>query len=164
MNNKDFTTTITVSQSPREVFNAINNVRGWWSESIDGRTDELKAIFLYHYKDVHVCKMQIVEFVPDKSVAWLVLENHFNFTQDQSEWKGNRITFEIAEKNGKTDLVFTHHGLTAAYECYNVCFDAWTSYIQGSLKSLIETGTGRPNTKDEVLNDELIEKWGLHNK
>jgi len=33
-----------------------------------------------------------------------------------------------------------------------VCQDAWTSYIHGSLKSLIETGQGHPNAKEGGLN------------
>jgi len=161
MNSNDFTTVITVDESPKEVFNAINNVRGWWSENIDGRTDELNAEFLYHYKDVHICKLKIVEFIPGKKVAWHVLNNHFNFTKDKSEWKDTKIIFEITELGGKTQMHFTHKGLVPQYECYEVCFDAWTSYIQGSLKSLITTGKGKPNTKEEDLNAELIEKWNL---
>lgn len=41
MNNQDFASTILVQQTPEEAFNAINNVRGWWSENIDGSTDKL---------------------------------------------------------------------------------------------------------------------------
>ncbi len=164
MNNSDFTTTFLVDQSPNEVFNAINNVRGWWSESVEGNTDKPGEEFLYYYKDVHISKMKIVEFIPGKKVVWLVLENHFNFTQDKTEWKGNKITFDISEKEGKTELFFTHAGLVPEYECYDVCRDAWTSYIQGSLKSLITTGEGKPNAKEGGLNAELIEKWNLPKK
>jgi len=161
MTTSDFTTTILVDQPPGEVFNAINNVRGWWSESVEGVTDKLNGEFLYYYKDVHISKMRIVELVPDKRVVWLVLENHFNFTKDKTEWNGTKIIFELAEKDGKTALRFTHQGLVPAYECYNVCHDAWTSYIQGSLKDLITTGKGKPNAKEGGLNAELIEKWQL---
>lgn len=105
--------------------------------------------------------MKIIEAVPGKKIVWLVLENQFSFTQDKSEWKGNRIVFDIAEKDGKTQLTFTQIGLVPDYECYSVCQDAWTSYIQGSLKNLIVTGKGNPNTREHDLNKELIEKWGL---
>jgi hypothetical protein len=93
------------------------------------------------------------------------LENQFNFTEDQNEWKGNKIIFDISRKDNQTQLQFTQIGLTPSYECYNVCQDAWTSYLQGSLKDLITTGKGKPNTKeDDSLNKELIEKWGLPKK
>lgn len=164
MENKHFTITIEVNQSPEEVFKAINHVRGWWSENITGSTDQLNAEFIYQYKEVHVCKLKITEFIPGKKVVWLVLENQFNFTKDKSEWKGNEIIFDISEKNGKTQLEFTQLGLAPEYECYSVCRDAWSSYIQGSLKNLIASGQGKPNTKENDLNKELIEKWGLPNK
>lgn len=65
MKNQNFSTTILVNQSPEEVFNGINNVRGWWSEEIEGKTDELNAEFFYHHKDVHLTKMKIVELIPN---------------------------------------------------------------------------------------------------
>ncbi len=38
----DFSTTLLVDQTPKEVFQAINNVRGWWSEEIEGSTHKLQ--------------------------------------------------------------------------------------------------------------------------
>jgi hypothetical protein len=55
--------------------------------------------------------MKIIEFIPGEKVVWLVLDNYFNFTKDKSEWKDNKIVFEIAEKDNKTQLQFTQEGL-----------------------------------------------------
>ena len=44
---KDFTTTILVEKSPTEVFDAINNVRGWWQGEIKGNTEKLNDEFTY---------------------------------------------------------------------------------------------------------------------
>ena len=145
MTTKDFTTTILVDNTPEEVFDAINNVRGWWSEEIEGLTDKLNSEFDYHYEDVHSCKMKIIELVPNKKVVWLVLDNYFKFTKDKSEWKGTKIIFDIAGKDNKTEMRFTHQGLVPAYECYEICRDAWTGYIQKSLRNLITAGKGQPN-------------------
>jgi hypothetical protein len=153
MTTTDFTSTILVDQTSAEVFNAINNVRGWWSEEIEGSTDKLNAEWTYHYEDVHQCKMKIIELVPGKKVVWLVLDNYFSFTEDKSEWKGNKIIFEIMEKDNKTQLQFTQVGLVPEYECYDICQNAWSTYIQKSLRSLITTGKGQPNGKDKPTTD-----------
>ena len=145
MTTKDFTTTILVDNTPEEVFNAINNVRGWWSEEIEGATDKLNREFDYHYEDVHSSKIKIIELTPNKKIVWSVLENYFKFTKDKSEWKGTKIIFDIAKKDNKTEIRFTHEGLVPAYECYEICRDAWTGYIQKSLRNLITSGVGQPN-------------------
>ncbi len=147
MSTSDFTSTILVDQSPEQAFKAILNVRGWWSEDIEGSTDKLNEEFEYHYEDVHYCKMKLIELVPNKKAVWLVLDNLFNFTKDKSEWKGTKISFEISEKNNKTQIRFTHIGLVPAYECYDICQNAWTNYIQESLRDFIMTGKGQPNPK-----------------
>jgi Activator of Hsp90 ATPase homolog 1-like protein len=146
VSNQNYTTSFAVDQSPEDVFDAINNVRGWWSEAIEGSTDKLGAEFEYHYQDVHRCTFRITEFVPGQKVVWHCLDNYFNFVQDKSEWKDTDVVFEIARKGDKTELRFTHVGLVPAYECYSVCSDAWGSYLCGSLRELITTGKGMPNT------------------
>ena len=157
----DFTATFSVGQTPKEVFDAINNVRGWWSEEIDGRTDALDAVFLYHYQDKHICKMKIVEFVPGKTVVWLVMNNYFNFVKDENEWNDTKIRFEISENGDQTQLSFTHEGLVPQYECFDVCRKAWSGYITNSLRDLITAGKGQPNPKEagNSFYTRLVEKW-----
>lgn len=158
MKTEDFTVTILVDQTAEEVFHAVNNVRGWWSEEIEGGTGKLNDEFLYHFKDVHIAKMRLIEVVPYEKVVWLVLDNHFNFIDDKTEWVGTQIIFDITPKDGKTELRFTHQGLVPAYECYKICYDAWTNYITRSLYNLITTGKGQPNPKEGGFNSELLKK------
>src|SRR6202451_855642 len=106
MKDQNFTATFTVEQSPKIVFDAINNVRGWWSENIQGSTTNLGDEWTYRYKDAHRCTMKVTEMVPNKKVVWHVLDNYFSFTQDKSEWKGTDVVFEIAKKGDKTEVRF----------------------------------------------------------
>ena len=144
MENQDFTTTIIVQQTPAEVYKAINNPKAWWSNEIEGKTDKLNEEWNYHFGDNHRSKMKVIEMIPDKKVVWLVEENYFKSVKDQTEWVGNKITFEISKLGDKTELTFTQFGLTPAYECYNACHYAWTGFIQKSLHDLISTGKAKP--------------------
>lgn len=146
MSAQDFTTTIVLDQSPETVFKAIQNVRGWWSEEIEGKTAELNDEFNYHYEDIHRCKIKLTEVIPNKKIVWLIQENYFSFTEDDTEWTNTKAVFEISTENNKTKLVFTHQGLVPDYECYEVCKSGWTNYIQNSLQKLITTGKGEPNS------------------
>lgn len=162
MQDLHFSTTITVDQSPETVFKAVNQVRGWWSEEIEGETDHLNAVYNYHYRDVHRCQIKVVEFVPNEKVVWLVLDNYFNFISDQSEWKGTRVSFEISRVGDQTQLHFAHLGLVPQYECYEICREAWTNYVTHSLYDLITTGQGHPNPKEgDGYNAQLADKWNL---
>jgi uncharacterized protein YndB with AHSA1/START domain len=148
MSKRNYTTSFTVDQSPEEVFAAVNNVRGWWSGEIDGRTDKLDAEFTYRYQELHRSTQKITEFVPGEKIVWRVLDAKINFVKDTDEWNGTNIVFEIARKGDKTELRFTHVGLVPAIECYGKCSGAWGYYINESLFSLITTGKGDPNEKE----------------
>ena len=141
---QNYTTTITVGQTPEEAFAAINNVREWWTgdPGVEGSTDKLGDEFTYRYEDVHYSKQKIIELVPGKKVVWLVLDARLKFTQDKTEWKDTEITFEISKKGNQTEIRFTHVGLVPQFECFDSCSDAWGSYINGSLRKLITTGKG----------------------
>ena len=151
MKTQDFTATILVDQTPKEVFDAVTNVRGWWSEEIHGNTDKLNDEFTYSYKDVHNCKMKLVDVIPDKKVVWHVLDNYFSFTKDKSEWKDTQVSFEISRQGNKTQLHFTHLGLVPEYECYSACSAGWTQYVKHSLLNLIVKGKGEPNANEKAF-------------
>jgi hypothetical protein len=99
-------------------------------------------------KDIHMCRIKLTEVAPEKKVVWLVLDNHFNFITDNSEWKGTEIRFGISRQNNKTQLSFIHAGLVPAYECFEICVNAWSQYIHQRLLSLITAGKGQPNRKE----------------
>jgi hypothetical protein len=145
MSDQSFTTTFSVDQTPKEAFDAINNVRGWWSEDVDGGTGRLGDQFTYRYEDVHHCTIRVTEAIPHRKVSWLVVDNYFDFIEDKTEWKGTTIGFEISARGDQTEIRFTHRGLVPEYECFDVCSNAWGFYINGSLRSLITTGKGQPN-------------------
>ncbi|SDR72984.1 Uncharacterized conserved protein YndB, AHSA1/START domain [Opitutus sp. GAS368] len=146
---KGYTTVFTVDQTPKEAFDAINNVRGWWSDEIEGRTDQLGE-FKYHYKDIHRCTIRVTELSPGKKVTWHVVANYFNFVKDKTEWVDTDIVFAIARVGDKTEVRFTHVGLSPQHECYGVCSDAWGTYINGSLRDLIAKGKGQPNQNEQL--------------
>lgn len=142
---KDLTISILVDQSPQKVYDAVNDVRAWWSGDITGRTDKPGATWTYKYEDLHRSTQKITEMVPSKRVVWHVVDSHLSFVKDTTEWNGTDIVFDIAKKGNKTELRFTHVGLKPAAECYGDCSSAWGFYIKDSLRKLITTGKGAPN-------------------
>lgn len=147
MSTPDFTTTLLVDQSPEEVFAAINNVRGWWSEEVEGSTEHLGDEFIYRHKDMHYSKQRLIEVSQNKRVVWLVTDSFLSFLSAKSEWTDTKISFDIAVRDAQTLIRFTHQGLTPGIECFDACSNGWGYYLQHSLLNLITTGTGQPDTK-----------------
>jgi len=142
METSNFETTIIVEQSPRVVFEAINNVSAWWHGEVIGNSNKLNDEFSYQMKEFHYSVQKVIEIVPNKKVIWLVTESKLNFINDKSEWTGTKICFEISLVGNKTQVRFIHVGLNPEIECYDACSNGWTMLIQRSLYSFITKGKG----------------------
>ena len=45
VSSQSFSTSFVVDESPKQVFDAVTNVRGWWSEEVKGGTSKLNDEF-----------------------------------------------------------------------------------------------------------------------
>jgi hypothetical protein len=152
MKNKNFTTIFESDQTPEEVFNAVRNVREWWSgyysEDITGDTKELNDEFSFRAGDgAHYSKQKLVEVVPNKKIVWLITDSKLDFIKRKDEWIGTKVIFGISAKGNKTHLTFTHDGLMPEIECYDSCAPAWSQYLQNKLLPLITNGKVSTNQK-----------------
>ncbi|MFK4834900.1 SRPBCC domain-containing protein [Microbacterium sp. ZW T2_14] len=139
----NFTTTITVGASAQAAFDAINDVSSWWGR-ITGSTTAVGDEFVYVVPGLHYSGFRVIELEPGRRVEWLVTGSYLDFVDDKQEWNGSTVRFDIAEVDGRTQVTFTHDGLTADEECYDICTNAWGMFVNGSLKALIDTGAGAP--------------------
>ena len=147
MENQDHTVSIVVDATAEEAFNSINSVSQWWTENLEGSSQELNDEFIVRFGDVHFSKQKLVEVTPGKKIVWLVTDSQLNFLKDKQEWTNTRISFEITKQDNKTLINFTHFGLVPQVECYHSCVKGWDHYLNGSLFKLLTEGKGTPASK-----------------
>ena len=145
MESKNYTATIEVAQSTKEVFNAINNVPKWWSKDFAGNSTKLNDQFIINHPNQHYSKQKLIEVVPNKKVVWLVTESKLDWIKNnKEEWTNTKMIFEISTKGDITVLHFTHEGLVPNQECYAMCEKGWNIVIKDWLLHLITVGTPSP--------------------
>lgn len=95
-----------------------NGLRGWWTSDagIEERVGG-KAEFGFD-KRATVFRMKVEELVPAKRV---VLFCH----GDVDEWKGTKLTWELAGKDGGTNLQFRHSNWREATHMFAICNSSW---------------------------------------
>jgi hypothetical protein len=148
MKNTDYNTTILVNGTLEEAFQAINAVKKWWTENVDGNSqkvgDEFTVTFGTTWKT-----FKIVEMVPSNKIVWEVMDCNLPWNDNKTEWTGTKIIFGIKAKDRQAEINFIHQGLVPAFNCYDACSNAWGEYLYESLAELINRGKGKPNPKEE---------------
>ncbi|WP_067650188.1 SRPBCC family protein [Nocardia harenae] len=151
MSTADFTVAITVDATPADAFAAVNDVRGWWSETIEGSSGAVGDSYRFEVPGVHRCTMTTTESVPGERLVWHVTDSFLSFVADTAEWEDTDVVFDLTERDGRTEIRFTHVGLRPSGECYDVCANAWGGYLTTSLRDLITTGSGDPFRRGTTL-------------
>ncbi|MBS1669728.1 MAG: SRPBCC domain-containing protein [Bacteroidetes bacterium] len=164
MENKSFSTSIEISTSPEEVFNAIKDITKWWSsEDFEGSSSKLGDEFIIHHPNQHHSVQRVIEVVPNKKIVWLVTGSTLYWLQkDQQEWTNTKMTFDISPKDKKTILQFSHEGLVPEKECYAMCEKGWTKVIKDWLFYYLTTGTSSPEmTKAAAIREQSLREKKL---
>ena len=132
--------------SPEAVYDALTTVdglAGWWATDTSGDPG-LDGVIAFRFVPGGF-DMKVVELVPASYVLWEVVDG-------PEEWLGTRISWELAQKDDWTIVLFKHAGWSEPVEFMHHCSTKWASYLL-SLKALLETGVGAPDPRDVAISD-----------
>jgi uncharacterized protein YndB with AHSA1/START domain len=123
-----------------KVYEAITTEKGlgatWTTQLIV--QPEVGFINQFDFDDNYATKMKVVELVENEKVVWECIA-----ADSEPAWVGTSVSFELAEKDGRTAVLFRHLNWKEVSECFRFCNYNWAMFLF-SLKSYCETGTGTP--------------------
>jgi len=145
MKTQGYHSSISVKSSPRETFDGISNVAGWWSKNFEGKSSKVNDVFTVRFPSGDMYKIRIGEIDPNKRIVWEVIDAYQGWVKNTSEWAGTKIVWEIKkENNDGVSLDMTHIGLVPEIECYDRCNKGWNWLMQESLAKYLTEGKGLP--------------------
>lgn len=122
--NKNFTATIELEKSSRDVFKAITaDLSKWWGgKDFKGSSTKLNDEFTIIHEDIHYSKQKLIEVIPNNKIVWLVTESKLNWLEkDKYEWTNTKLIFQITHDGSIIKIKFIHEGLVPEKECYSRC-------------------------------------------
>ena len=135
------------------VFGALSTVEGikaWWTRDTGGTSNVGGTIEFRFYADDGSIKgemhVDVVKLEPGTLVQWRVKSG-------PPEWVGTEISFDLAEEDGMTIVIFGHRKWKEPGEFMAHCSMKWATFLL-SLRELVETGKGKP-----APNDLKIDNW-----
>lgn len=149
-NTEHYYRTISVSARPQEVYRALTTgYESWWTttggKGFRAVGDRVKFTFppLVSY---WTFEAEVLD--AGKRVELLCVDAYHELSDKpqapKDEWLGSRMIFRIEASANKTDVHFTHQGLMANLNCYEVCEQGWDHFFVDSLAVYLNTGVGKP--------------------
>jgi hypothetical protein len=125
------------SSTTEAAYTALTNceeLSGWWTHDTQGE-NKVGGVLRFRFGNGGF-DMQVLELQPPSHVLWQVIDG-------PPEWIGTRISFDLKQEGDWTILLFKHEGWKEPVEFMHHCSTKWAIFLL-SLKSLLETGKGRP--------------------
>jgi uncharacterized protein YndB with AHSA1/START domain len=125
-----------------------DGLAGWWTENTQGDSKvggALKFRFIADGNDIGGFEMRVLELEPGARVRWQVIDG-------PEEWIGTTVRFDLERAGDYAVVLFRHEGWKEPVEFMYHCSTKWAAYLL-SLKSLVETGKGRPSPDDVRIGD-----------
>jgi len=134
-----------------QVYRALatrEGVAGWWTTDTQGDSKiggMLKTVFTAGGKVLGGFDLKVLELDPGKRVLWQVVEG-------PAEWIGTKIGFDLKQEDDFSIILFKHEGWKEPVEFMYHCSTKWAIFLL-SLKSLVETGKGKPSPDDVQISN-----------
>jgi uncharacterized protein YndB with AHSA1/START domain len=131
-----------IKASPLDVYHALatrEGLSGWWTNDTQG-DGKVGGVINFRFGDRGFIDMKVLELDPANRVLWQVVGG-------PPDWIGTKVGFELAPDDGSTVILFKHQGWKEPSGFMHHCSTKWALFLM-SLKSLVETGNGRPYPND----------------
>jgi uncharacterized protein YndB with AHSA1/START domain len=127
-----------VAASPDRLYRAVttqDGIAGWYTPETRAET-RVGGVIECTFGSYGSLEFQVDELDPARRVTWTVV-------QGPPEWRGTKLTFDIAEDDGEVEFDFCHAGLPEGYDAFSSFNYLWGQYMR-SIKLFAETGVGEP--------------------
>ena len=135
---------VAIQAEPAVVYQALTNIdelSQWWTRTTTGESTVGETI-TFRFGE-HATGVKVESLEPSEKVVWQCVDS-------TADWIGTRMSFELKDVDDKTVLHFGHLGWQEGGEFFAHCSMKWATFLL-SLKSLVETGQGRPFPDDVAI-------------
>jgi uncharacterized protein YndB with AHSA1/START domain len=138
---------IGTTTTPDRVYDALtttDGLAGWWTTDTTGDATPGGTI-AFRFGASGGFDMKVLDQRANQRVEWEV-------TDGPAEWIGTHVTFDLAEDDGYTIVLFKHEGWREQVEFMFHCSTRWATYLM-SLKQFVETGAGDPHPNEVAISN-----------
>jgi len=162
MKQQSYQQTITVYATPSEAYEALTTgYDHWWTNTLEQSFkqigDEIKFTFP---PNTSFWTMAAKKLIVNELVEIECVDAYHLITDkpaaSQTEWLGTTMIWSIKANGNKTNIYFTHDGLTPELACYDVCKAGWDIFFVDSLKAYLNTGSGSPHKRKQSSMSPII--------